>query len=89
MARQFWIGILDSHKNIHLLFSKMKSNSGKREGLILKARAYGDREIVESWIFTKYDPLCSSSKNSDRLSKTINSIVRLARLTVSGKTYPT
>jgi hypothetical protein len=36
-AMQFWMGILDSRKNIHLTFSKMKSNSGKREGLILKS----------------------------------------------------
>ncbi|MGI8833740.1 MAG: hypothetical protein ACR2IS_14030 [Nitrososphaeraceae archaeon] len=28
-------------------------------------------------------------KNQDRLSKTINSIVRLARITVSGETNPT
>jgi hypothetical protein len=31
----------------------------------------------------------SSGKNQERLSKTINSIVMLARITASGEIYPT
>ena len=68
----------------------MKSNSGKREGLILEGRSF--LEIAKQ-LNPGYLPIMiryvRAVKNQDKLSKTIYSIIRLARLTVSGETYPT